>query len=134
MQTESVEIVTTKEKFFREYLILKKPIIESILWKINRKKTSLSDIPLQILAELLYYNDQYKDETEEIKWEIVFSRDVKLKIASKLGLKEHHLNNYLSQLRAIKVLDGKKIRSVFIVYPNDGRELSFKFQLNGHKE
>jgi hypothetical protein len=132
MQTESVEIVTTKEKFFREYLILKKPVIESILWKINRKKTSLSDMPLQILAELLYYNDQYKDEPEERKWGIVFSRDVRMNIASKLELKEHQLNNYLSHLRAIKILEGRTIRDIFIVYPNEGRELSFKFRLNGH--
>jgi hypothetical protein len=132
MQTESVEIVTTKEKFFREYLILKKPVIESILWKINRKKTSLSDMPLQILAELLYYNDQYKDEPEERKWGIVFSRDVRMNIANKLELKEHQLNNYLSHLRAIKILEGRTIRDIFIVYPNEGRELSFKFRLNGH--
>lgn len=134
MQTESVEIVTTKEKFFREYLILKKPVLESILWKINRKKTSLSDMPLQILAELLYYNDQYKDEPEERKWGIVFSRDVRMNIADKFGLKEHQLNNYLSHLRAIKILEGKTIRNIFIVYPNEGRELSFKFRLNGHTE
>jgi len=134
MQTESVEIVTTKEKFFREYLILKKPVIESYLWKINRKKTSLSDMPLQILAELLFYNDLYKDEPEERKWGIVFSHDVKMNIARKFGLKEHQLNNYLSHLRAIKILEGKTIKKVFIVYPNEGRELSFKFRLNGHTE
>ena len=78
-------------------MILKKPVIESILYKINRKKVSLSDIPLQILAELLYYNDQYKDEPEERKWDFVFSRPIKLSIANKLGLKEHHLNNYLKK-------------------------------------
>ena len=50
------------------------------------------------------------------------------------GLKEHQLNNYLSHLRAIKILEGKTIRNVFIVYPNEGRELSFKFRLNGHPE
>lgn len=132
MQTESIEIVTTKEKFFREYLILKKPVIESILYKINRKKTSLSDMPLQILAELLYYNDQYKDESEERKWGIVFSRDVRMNIATKFELKEHQLNNYLSHLRTIGILEGKTIRNIFIVYPNEGRELSFKFRLNGH--
>ena len=134
MQTESVEIVTTKEKFFREYLILKKPVIESILYKINRKKTSLSDIPLQILAELLYYNDQYRDEPQDKKWGMVFSRDVRVVIAKKFGLKEHQLNNYLSHLRTIGILDGKAIRNVFIVYPDEGRELSFKFRLNGHTE
>ena len=46
MKTETVEIVTSKEKFFLEYLTLKKPIINAILTKINRKKTTLSDRPM----------------------------------------------------------------------------------------
>lgn len=134
MHTEPIEIVTTKEKFFREYLILKKPVIESLLYRINRKKISLRDMPLQILAELLYYNDMYRDEPEEKKWGIVFSRDVRMKIAAKFNLKEHQLNNYLSHLRNIKILEGKTIRKHFLVYPDKGVELSFKFRLNGHTQ
>ena len=134
MQKETIEIVTTKDRFFNEYLILKKPIIDSVLTKINRKKTSLSENPLKVLAQLLYYNDMYKAEEEDKKWSIVFSRETKTAIQDTLRMKEHHLNNYISQLRNMKVLDGKKIRNLFIVYVNDDRELNFKFKFNGHSQ
>ncbi len=134
MHTETIEIVTTKEKFFLEYLILKKPIIDAVLTKINGKKTRLSDVPLRVLAQFLYYNDLYKDTySEDKRWEKVFSRDIRIAIRDKLSLKEHHLNNYISLLRAIKILDGKKISKNFIVYADQDRELSFQFKLNGHK-
>jgi len=134
MHTETVEIVTTKEKFFLEYLTLKKPIIDAVLSRINGKKTRLSDVPLRVLAQLLFYNDLYRDQyTEDKKWDIVFSKDVRIIIRKKLDLKEHHLNNYITYLRSIKVLDGKKINKNFIVYANEDRELSFKFKLNGHQ-
>lgn len=132
MQSETISIVTSKEKFFLEYLTLKKPIIDSVLTKINRKKTTLSDKPLKVLAKLLYYNDLYKDETEDHKWNKVFSKEVKDIIGTDLGLKEHHLNNYISQLRTIKILDGKKIRPLFVIYAKDDLTLNFKFHLNGH--
>jgi len=105
MQIETIEIKTSKEKFFQEYLILKKPVIDAMLSKIHNKKTVLTDIPLRVLAQLLYYND---------------------------NMKEHHLNIYISQLRALKILDGKKIRPVFIIYAEESRTLNFTFKLNGY--
>lgn len=135
MDKETIEIVTTKEKFFLEYLILKRPIIDAILTKINRKKTKLSDLPLKVLAQLLYYNDLYREVyNEDETWEKVFSRDVRVEIREKLNLKEHYFNNYISHLRTIKVLEGRKINKIFIVYADEDRELSFKFRLNGHRE
>lgn len=134
MSVENIPIVTSKERFFLEYLTLKKPIIEAVLTKINRKKTSISEMPMRVLSQLLYYNDQFKDMDPEKKWESVFSRETRLEIMQKLGLKEHLLNTYITQLRTIKILDGRKIRDIFVVYANDKVQLSFIFKLNGHKE
>jgi len=135
MHTENIEIVTTKERFFLEYLTLKKPIIDSMLTRLNRKKTTLSDAPLRVLAQLLYYYDLFKDEQDDEKrWAMVFSREIKIDILGKLKLKEHYLNNYLSHLRAIKILEDKKIRNLFVVSADDDLALSFTFKLNGHKE
>ena len=134
MATESIEIKTTKEKFFLEYLILKKPVIDSILTKINGgKKTTLSDAPRRVLAQLLYYNDTFKDLTEEEKWGEVFSKVIKDQICEKLDMKEHHLNIYITQLRNLKILDGKTIRKLFIVYSSDMHSLNFKFSINGYQ-
>lgn len=132
MQTETIEIRTSKEKFFQEYLILKRPVIDSILSKINKKPTILTDIPLKVLAQLLYYNDQYKDMPETERWNTVFSKKTKDEICQTLDMKEHHLNIYISKLREIQVLHGKSIRPLFIVYANDGRALNFTFTVNGH--
>lgn len=132
MALENIEIKTSKEKFFQEYLILKKPIIDAILSKINGgKKTTLSDIPRKVFAQLLYYNDHYKNENEEKKWNIVFSKEIKDKICENLGMKEHHLNIYISQLRGLKILTGKKINKFFIVYAEDKHSINFIFNLNG---
>ena len=134
MQTETFNIVTTKEKFFQQYLTLKRPIIDAMLSSINRKKTVLSDAPMSVLAQLLYYNDLYNDEpSDDKRWDKVFSRETKLLIMKALSMKEHHLNNYLTLLRKLKILDGKKIREPFLIYAIDDRILNFTFKLNGHK-
>lgn len=135
MTLESIEINTSKEKFFLEYLILKKPVVDSILTKINKgKKTTLSEKPMQVFAQLLFYNNQYKDLQEESRWEKLFNKATKDKICETLEMKEHHLNIYLSQLRSIGILYKKTIRSLFIVYAEDSHSLNFKFKLNGHRE
>ena len=73
MEVESIRINTTKEKFFLEYLTLKRPIINAMLTKINGRKTVLNDIPMRVLAELLFLNDKYNDLPDDKKWTVVFS-------------------------------------------------------------
>jgi|AntRauTorckE6833_2_1112554.scaffolds.fasta_scaffold06744_7 hypothetical protein len=130
METESIEIKTSKEKFFMEYLILKKPVIDAILSKINGQKTSLSEKPLKVFAQFLYYNDQLKNLPDDDRWSLLFSKEYKDKISESLSMKEHHINIYISQLRKLRIFNGKKINKPFIVYAND-RTLNIKFSLNG---
>jgi hypothetical protein len=134
MSLESIEINTSREKFFLEYLILKKPVIDSVLTKINKHKISLSEKPMQVLAQLLYYYDTYKDRAEAERWSVLFSKTTKDLICDNLGMKEHHLNIYLSQLRSMGILEKKKIRNWFIVNAEDDHSLNFKFRLNGHSK
>ena len=132
MPTESIEITTSKEKFFLEYLILKKPVIDSMLKKLTgNRKATLSDRPMRVLAQLLYFNDQYKDIPDNDRPDYLFSREVKELICDNLKMKEHHLNIYMSQLRTLKILDGKTINSIFVIFADD-RSLTFTFKLNGH--
>jgi len=132
MLLENIEINTSKEKFFLEYLILKKPVIDSILTKINKSKTTLSEKPMQVFAQLLFYNDMYKDMEEQQKWDKLFSKAIKDQICETLQMKEHHLNIYISQLRAIGMLHKKTIRKLFTLHPDVSHSLTFKFNLNGH--
>ena len=130
MEVESIQINTTKEKFFLEYLTLKRPIINAMLTKINGRKTVLNDIPMRVLAELLFLNDKYNDLPDDKKWTVVFSPESREYIIKKLRMEKHYLYVYFTQLRKIKVLNGKKINKLFIVNAAD-HDLSFKFVLNG---
>ena len=90
----------------------------------------LHDIPMHVLAELLFLNDKYGLLPDDEKWSVIFSRESKDSIAKKLKMRVHYIDVYLSQLRKIKILNGKKINKLFIINAID-HNLSFKFVLNG---
>ena len=94
MEIESIQINTTKEKFFLQYLILKRPVINSILTKINGRKTVLNDIPMHVLAELLFLNDKYSDLSDDKKWAMIFSRESRDFLTKKLRMEKHYLYVY----------------------------------------
>lgn len=135
--SQVTEIPTNKEKFFLEYLMIKKPIFDSIIRKINNgqmirnKPPELHNMPMRVLAQLLYYNNEYRDLPEEKRFKEVFDYDTKRKIMDRLEISEDNLNAYFSQLRKIRILDGKKINKHFLVYPDDSIfEVVFKFNIN----
>jgi len=137
VSTEQFVITTTKKKFFHEYLIIKRPVINIILNKLNRndlhpKNYILSDKLLQILAELLYLADIYSEMPEEARWKLVFSRKSKMIIVKQLNMKEHYLNNYLSTLRKLQVIKNGKINKLFLI-SGISRELIYRFVFNGEE-
>lgn len=135
MENEVLNIKTNKENFFYEYLLLKKPVLEIVLSKINNgKKIKLSPKILKVFSILLYYNNLYKDLPDSEKWKQVFSEESKNIIMNALKINIMHLNTYLSILRNIKILDGKSINQAFIIYPEKSYSLTFEFNLNGHEK
>lgn len=128
---ESIPVKTTEERFFIEYLIIKKPFLEIILSKVNKTKVVIHPKPLRVFALLLYYNYLYREYEDEIKWKMVFDYDTKVKIMETLDISEGQLNTYLSTLRTIKLLNKKSISKPFIFYPESGFELTFRFDFNG---
>jgi hypothetical protein len=132
MHIENINITTTKERFFLEYLILKKPAIDAMCRQLTGdKKATLSDKPMRVLAQLLYFNDHYKDIPDQEREKYLFSREVKELMCTNLDMKEHHLNIYISQLRHLGILEGKMIKPIFVILADD-RSLTFTFKLNGH--
>jgi len=132
-----MEIPTTKEKFFLEYLMIKKPIFNSWIRKMNNgqwtkdKPPELNDMPMRVLAQLLYWNNHYSYLPVEERNSQVFDYRTKVKIMDKLDISEDNLNAYFSQLRKINVLEGKSINNFFVVYPEDSAyEVTFKFKIN----
>jgi len=127
MNNEVIPINTTPEKFFDEYLKLKKPLLEYILYKINNKPIVLNPKMMQVFSMLLYYNHIYNELPDEEKWKLIFENGTKKHIAEKLNINIRHLNTYLSVLRNIKLLDGKKINKPFIISPEEEFSLTYKF-------
>jgi len=123
---EVLEITTTSRNFFYEYLLLKKPVLEVILSKVNKKKIKLSPKILKVFSILLYYNSINQNE--------IINDRIREEIMKEIDINQSHLNTYISILRSIKLLNGNNINKPFVVYPNTGFELVFKFTINGHEE
>jgi len=132
-----IPIPTNKEKFFLEYLMIKKPIFNYILKRLNNgqetptKAPVLHDMQMRVLAQLLYYNNEYKELSDPQRSKAVFDYEIKQKIMEKLEISEDNLNAYFSQLRKIRILDGKKINPHFVVYPESSSfEVIFQFKID----
>jgi len=132
--SEVIPIETTGESFFKEYLLLKKPLLEYILGVINKRKIIFNTKMIEVLSYLLYYNYIYKDMEEDAKWDMIFNSGTKKQIADKIGISLKNLNTYISLLRSVKVLNEKTINKPFIIYPDKTYELTFKFILSNGQQ
>jgi DNA-binding MarR family transcriptional regulator len=115
---KSIPISTDGRKFFRQYLELINPLI-----KLRGKE-------LDVMSELLYYNDKFKDIPEEHRWKLIFDYDVKTEIREKLNLSDASLNNNLSALRKKGILVKNRILKSFLIYPDSTCKLSFIFTIH----
>ena len=130
---EVLDIKTTAEKFFGQYLALKKPVIEKMVSYLRNENTKVPTKALNVLSLLLYHNYIYRDINEGDKWDKIFDSQHRKKYTELMDITDSQLNTYFSLLRKCKILDGKKINKPFIIYPDREYELTFKFLLNGEK-
>ena len=118
------------ESFFTDYLRLKRPYINAVLSHIHKDDRRLNDNPLRVLAQLLYYNNHYKAYDEDTRWKMVFDYDTKIEICDKLGMPLGHLNSYLSQLRRLGIVVGKKVAVFYLVSPQEEMRLIFDLKVD----
>jgi hypothetical protein len=114
---KSISINTSKSKFFRQYLELINPMIK------------LRGRELDVMAELLYHNNQLKSIPHKQRWQLILNYETKTEIRSKLKLSDASLNNNLSALRKKGILSDSGIVKNFLIYPVDNCKLSFKFDI-----
>ena len=111
-----INIDVKADNFYRYYVELINPII-----KLRKRE-------LDVLAKLMYYNNEYKDLEESIRFKIVFDYDTKVKIAKELNISLDVLNNNFSELRNKKVILGNKLAKGFQIYHDKKvHKLTFKF-------
>lgn len=118
------------ESFFTDYLRLKRPYINAVLSVIHKEDRRLNDIPLKVLAQLLYYNNFYRDLDVIARWKMVFDYDTKMKICGYLEMPEAHLNSYISQLRKLGIVVDKQVLDYYVVYPDAHMRLVFDLKVD----
>lgn len=113
-----IPVNTNTRKFFKEYLRLINPLV------------GLRGKELDVMAELLYYNYEFRDIPEEHRWKLIFDYDTKTDIRSSLGLSDASMNNNLSSLRKRGLIVNNRVAKFFWVYPEgDEMKIVFKFNL-----
>jgi|32_taG_2_1085360.scaffolds.fasta_scaffold29183_1 hypothetical protein len=118
-----IPIEVKKDNFYRYYVELINPII-----KLRKRE-------LDVLARLMYYNNEYKDLKEDIRFKIVFDYDTKVKIAKELDISLDVLNNNFSELRNKEIIKDNKLTKGFQIYHNDKEhKLTFRFGFENGKK
>jgi hypothetical protein len=116
---KSITINTDKRKFFRQYLTILKPVL----------KPHLSNGELNVLGELLYFNNEHKDISLDIRNKIIFDHDTKIDITNNLNISQSTLGNILTSLRKKKYLIDNKFRKGLDIYPGKNIDINYKFNI-----
>lgn len=92
---KTIPIKTTKDRFFRQVL----EILSSVppIKKLRPKE-------MDVLAELMYQFDLYKDYPEQHKKIVIYSTENRKLMRDKIGIGPDSFNNNISILRKHKIL------------------------------
>lgn len=119
---KNIPIKTSETRFYRQYLELINPLL-----KLRGKE-------LDVLAQLLLYNNSLKSIPEEHRWKIIFDYDTKTKIRTELNLSDASMNNNLSALRKKGIIKNNQVLKNFLVYPNGSVKITFNFNLKDESD
>jgi hypothetical protein len=119
-----IKINTSGRKYFRQAL----EIIKT-LPPLNR----LRNKELDVLSELLYFNDKYSNIPQELRWKIVFDYDTKMEMIKYLGIKDIDMYNIITSLRKKGIIKGRTIEHTFgLTLANT--DIHFNFIMDGSSE
>lgn len=116
-------IKTSEKKFFRMFL----EIIRSIP-PFNKLRTK----ELDVLAQILYYNNKYKQLPLDDRLLILFNKKTKIKMRDDIGISNAVFDMYMSNLRKHNVLGKENTLSPFLesLFFDNEFEITFKFEKN----
>ncbi len=121
MSSLNFNVDTTPEKYFHQLIEILRVI--SPFNQLRRRQR-------EVFAEILYQFYLYRKEDEEEQERIVFDRETKEQIASRLGISIGNLYNIYKELRKVKLLtrDGinKQYRFEYLKYRNINYKLRQK--------
>lgn len=111
----------TLPKLFRAYVEILQPILR------------LRNREADILAQILYYNNEKKDIVEGDRFELILSTPYRKKIKENLNIKDSTLQNSLSILRKKGILKDGKVLPELQVFIENELDLIFKFKLKNEE-
>ena len=119
-----ITIKTNQDKFFRQFLDLFRSIPP-----FNKLKSR----ELDILAQLLYYNNLNNDTDIKIRHIIVFSTELRKEMRENLDISVEVFNNNISGLKKHKLVtkDNRLIPFLETLYFDKNFKLEFDFKSNG---
>jgi isocitrate dehydrogenase kinase/phosphatase len=119
-----IPIKTSEDKFFRQILELFRS-----LPPFNKLKPR----ELDILAQLLHYNNMNRDVDVKIRHVVVFSTELRKEMRENLGISVEVFNNNLSGLKKHKLItaDNKLVPFLETLYFDKNFKLEFNFISNG---
>lgn len=110
-------IETSIEDFFVKYLLVLNEIFK------------LSRGVLEVFAQLLYFNDKYKDADKEDRDAMVFSTATRKRICKNLGMTAASLDNHLLSLRKRGLIKKSSIVHEYEIFYDTHKDLGFVFRI-----
>lgn len=117
MNGKVIPYTTNKGLFFRQYLELVK--ILNPYRKLRAKE-------LDVLAELMRYNDMYINIPYDDRWKLILHSENRQKIRETLGdMSDANFQNILSSFRKKGILVDNQVPEKYL-FPLDGKTFEFK--------
>jgi hypothetical protein len=121
-----INIKTNKKLFFRQALEIVKHI---------PPYNSLRPRELDVLAQFLYYDNEFKDLAEDVRGKILFDYDTKQSMRDFIGINEAVFNTTVSTLKSKGFILGKTLscpkhfENGLLKFDTDYPEITFKFKI-----
>lgn len=112
-----IPIKTDIDKFFIRYLHIVRPLL----------KPHLSNGELNVFAELLRINNEYKAIKPELRGKLLFDYDNKIIIMDRLGISYNTLGNIFMALRKKGYITGNTIKKELAITPGKEFNINYKF-------
>jgi len=112
----------SREDFFVKYLLVLNEIFK------------LSRGTLDVFAQLLFYNDKYKDADKEDRDAMVFSTATRKRICTRLNISATSLDNFLLTLRKKGLINKHAIVPGYEIYYDTHKDLGFVFRIKEEED
>jgi len=112
-------VAPTGREFYKQYL------------RVLNGYLGLSARELEVLAEIMYYDDKYRAIEEDRRSLLIFTKENRYEIANRLGTSYNTVNNVLSKLRSRGILKNDRLNPKIRCPHTDEIVLQFNIKRNG---